>query len=251
VIRALQSTLLLIEHPSSSRTHLLNRAKLRLRNAYLRLLNTWWFPIAMVALFVLYSISSLFETLASISWDRALIPWVGLGGFAVLALYSLRRRTPRLQSFASAGIISLAVLIAWAFLFSVRNSPDSLSDWWQPLSSYIEAGTGLPHTLLNLIGILQVFAPTLSGVLVLFGVIFIWHSRRAAYQMFHLAVLVSILLTQVFVFYEDQLLGVVGLIPNLLILVILRFLIRNTAEPRREGPLLAVNRNLDPEQLSR
>jgi hypothetical protein len=73
--------------------------------------------------------------------------------------------------------------------------------------------------------LLQVLAPTMSKIMVLFGIIFIWHSRLAAYQMFQYAVLVSILLTQVFAFYEDQLLGVLGLIPNLVILAILRFLI--------------------------
>jgi len=65
----------------------------------------------------------------------------------------------------------------------------------------------------------------LSGVFVLLGVLYIYRSRLIALKMFERSILVSIFLTQVFMFYNEQFLALLGLSFNLLILMALRFMI--------------------------
>jgi hypothetical protein len=60
-------------------------------------------------------------------------------------------------------------------------------------------------------------------------------SRLAAFRLFERATLVSIFLTQVFMFYREQLSGLVGLAFNLLVLITLRFMIH-----REEARLAAL-----------
>jgi len=70
----------------------------------------------------------------------------------------------------------------------------------------------------------------LSALLVVWGVITIRRSRLKAYKIFERAILVSIFLTQVFVFYEEQFGALVGLTANLLIILALRFMIEREKE---------------------
>jgi hypothetical protein len=78
---------------------------------------------------------------------------------------------------------------------------------------------------LNFAGWAEILSSLLSGVLILFGIARIRRSRLAAYRLFERATLVSIYLTQVFMFYREQLSGLIGLAFNLLILIALRFMI--------------------------
>ncbi len=64
-----------------------------------------------------------------------------------------------------------------------------------------------------------------SGVLVLIGVVQLSTSRLKAYYMFKRSILVSIFLTQFFIFFEDQLSALVGLVFSLLILGIVQYMI--------------------------
>lgn len=71
----------------------------------------------------------------------------------------------------------------------------------------------------------EICSTALAGAFVLWG---IWRMRRswlAAFRAFERSVLVSILLTQVFVFYHEEFYALAGLIFNLLVLVTLRFII--------------------------
>ncbi|MDA2921567.1 hypothetical protein MYX76_19085, partial [Desulfobacterota bacterium AH_259_B03_O07] len=65
----------------------------------------------------------------------------------------------------------------------------------------------------------------LSGVFVFIGIYYIKRSRLLAYKMFERSILVSIFLTQVFMFYKEQFAALTGLAANILILVALRFMI--------------------------
>lgn len=62
---------------------------------------------------------------------------------------------------------------------------------------------------------------SLSGVLVLVGVFRIFKSRIGAYKLFKFAVLISIFLTQFFIFYDIQFEALYGFIFNILLLIIL------------------------------
>lgn len=72
----------------------------------------------------------------------------------------------------------------------------------------------------------QIFSSLLSGVFVLLGVYYLAKSRVTSYQMFERSVLVSILLTYVFIFYKEQFAALAGLSVNILILIALKIMIQ-------------------------
>jgi hypothetical protein len=205
----------------------LEQVKRLLGRLYQRLTRTWWFPNFVVAFFIFQSVASLYETLTSLTWSEALAVSLVATVLAVLLLSVFRRSSSFFQTIASVGIILAAMAVALLLLTYQREPPKPLSQWLHPAAaSAVEPGTGFQDRLIDLIEVLRVTSPVISNVLVAFGILFIWHSRLTAYRLFYYAILVSILLTQFFVFHEDQLLGVAGLLPNLLILAILRYLIR-------------------------
>ncbi|MGH7850904.1 MAG: hypothetical protein ACREOP_11440, partial [Thermodesulfobacteriota bacterium] len=65
-------------------------------------------------------------------------------------------------------------------------------------------------------------------------------SRLLSYRMFEWSVLVSILLTYVFIFYKEQFAALAGLLFNVLILIGLRIMIR-----REEADVLAREAHID------
>lgn len=75
----------------------------------------------------------------------------------------------------------------------------------------------------------QLLSSVLSGVFVLIGVLRIRRSRTAAFVMFEQSLLVSIFLTEVFSFYEQQFLALIGLALNILLLTITRYALRQEA----------------------
>lgn len=72
----------------------------------------------------------------------------------------------------------------------------------------------------------RIFSSLLSGVFVVLGVYYLRRSRLLSLRMFEWSVLVSILLTYVFIFYKEQFAALAGLSFNLLILAGLRIMIR-------------------------
>ena len=82
----------------------------------------------------------------------------------------------------------------------------------------------------------QLLSSLLSGVFVALGVFWIRRSRLRAFRMFQRSILVSIFLTQVFLFYRDEFSALVGLAFHLLVFLALRFMItREKTRPGRAG----------------
>lgn len=77
---------------------------------------------------------------------------------------------------------------------------------------------------LNAIEIAQIGSSLVSGVFVVTGIAILPRSRLTAYGRFRRSVLVTILVTQVFVFYEKQFAALVGLALNVLLLGALDFM---------------------------
>ena len=73
----------------------------------------------------------------------------------------------------------------------------------------------------------QLIFSLVSGLFVLIGIYFLRYkkSRKISYQMFKLAILISIFLIQFFRFLEEQLSAITGLFLNLIILSVLQYLI--------------------------
>lgn len=83
---------------------------------------------------------------------------------------------------------------------------------------------------LSFIGKAQIFSSLLSGAFVLLGVLNLRKSRLNAYRMFERSILVSILLTYVFIFYKEQFAALAGLFVNILILIAIKIMIREEKE---------------------
>ena len=84
----------------------------------------------------------------------------------------------------------------------------------------------------------QLASSLVSALFILGGIACIRKSRFIAFQMFERSILISIFVTRVFVFYEEQFGAIVGLIFDLLILLALRFMIEY------EERMLIENENL-------
>ncbi len=78
----------------------------------------------------------------------------------------------------------------------------------------------------------QLGSSLLSAVLVALGIVWIRRSRIAAFRWFQRSILVSIFITQLFTFYEDQWGALTALVFNLLVLLALNFAIEHETARR-------------------
>ncbi|HUP00716.1 MAG TPA: hypothetical protein VM737_04245 [Gemmatimonadota bacterium] len=136
------------------------------------------------------------------------------------------RRIARLPRFDQAVILvfvgQLAIKLAYGaiLVFLVGLGWDRILDW------RIVGRVAERIQDLTTAQIAQLAASALSGVFVLLGVVRILARRRlAAYRMFESAILVSILLVQVFSFYNEQFAALIELAFNLTMLIVLRSMI--------------------------
>lgn len=83
----------------------------------------------------------------------------------------------------------------------------------------------------------KILSALLSVVFIIIGVIAFHRSRLAAFSYFKIAVIVSILLTQFFVFYQAQLSALFNLIINILILLIIDFAIFQEQDKNQNGKI--------------
>lgn len=72
---------------------------------------------------------------------------------------------------------------------------------------------------------LQMGSTFLAGIFATAGIFWVFRDRLKALRMFQRSLLVSLFLTQVFIFYRVQWYGLIGLAVNLLVLAALRFMI--------------------------
>lgn len=118
-------------------------------------------------------------------------------------------------------VINIATLIIWP-------------DW------HISLDPALPRVDRIVAGITfaewaQLASAALSGVFVALGIFYLRSRRLLAFQMFRHSILVSIFITQVFVFYRDEWSALTMLVFNLLVLAALHFIIDHESESSRSG----------------
>ncbi len=78
----------------------------------------------------------------------------------------------------------------------------------------------------------ELISSIFSAVFIFLGVMLLRRSTLLAYAMFERSVLISIFITQVFMFYQDQFAALVGLFLNLILLAILRYMIERESKSR-------------------
>ncbi|MGH7542819.1 MAG: hypothetical protein ACREK7_02675 [Gemmatimonadota bacterium] len=140
---------------------------------------------------------------------------------------ALYRKTIRLPWFdravilVFAGQLALKLLVGAVLVYSLGSSLEAMRDW--QLVGWLVERTGE----LSGLEIAQLVASGVSGVFVLLGVERVVRGARlAAFKMFERAILVSILLVQVFSFYAEQFAALVELAGNLVLLFLVRSMIR-------------------------
>ncbi|MDO8568772.1 MAG: hypothetical protein Q7R57_08680 [Dehalococcoidales bacterium] len=188
--------------PAGSSRTLLTRLKELLNRFYEHVTASRWFAGATVAFFAIVAISSLSSLVAIVYWSWALGLWTGGGVLILGALFwSRQTRVRYLNIGVTVAIVTISILLTWAILGRLKQTPLSLLDW------------------------AQLVFPTLSGAIIVMGLLLMPVSRLRAYQMFRRAILTSIFLTQVLSFYAQQFLALAGLIVNIMILLALRYMI--------------------------
>jgi hypothetical protein len=184
------------------RPHPMNRIKNKLDGLYQKLVSRWWFAGVVIAFFAFTAITGFSSIARLINWPWNLISGIAAAAIILLALLQFwESRIPNLQIPLSGGIILVSVLILWLIVINRGNGILQLAEWAQIASS------------------------SLSAVLIVAGIVFTARSRLIAYQMYQRATLVSILLTQVFAFYQYQFYALISVFLDILILSALRYMI--------------------------
>jgi hypothetical protein len=191
-----------LEIVNDRRPHALNRLKGWIDGLYQKGVTRWWFGGMVITFFGVTAISGIVAVVGVVEWPWNLILGIAAGIIILLALLQFwQSRIPNLQIPLSVGIIAASLLMAWSILINRGNIALPFAEWAQLITS------------------------SMSAVLIIAGSIFMSRSRLAAYLMYHRAILVSILLTQIFAFYQYQLNALWGLFINILILFGLRYMI--------------------------
>jgi len=115
-------------------------------------------------------------------------------------------------------VITIGYIFVLVFLIGLR--------WDAMLSSKLAEHLYQRGINLSFIDIAEFFSSLLSGVFTCIGIIYLRKSRLKAYEMFKWSTLISIFLTQVFLFYKEQFTALIGLAINILILIAIRFMIK-------------------------
>jgi hypothetical protein len=182
--------------------HLLDRVENRLYYLYQGIVNRWWFGGVVIAFFA-------FTTVTGFSYVTVLIAWLWTTIIGVIALFIVlvallqfwRSRIPNLQVPLSVGVVVITILMMWAILVNPGNVSLQFVEW-------------------------ALFAcSSVSSVFTIIGIILMARSRLKAYRMFQFGTVISVLLTQVFAFYQYQFYALIGLFLSILLLLALRFMI--------------------------
>ncbi len=192
--------------------HVITRIERFVDNGYQSLTAKWWFTGAVIAFFIFFSGVTLYSIIAVIDWSWVLLIWIITG---IIILFTLMRewrsRAVYLQIIVALSVIGVAIFIAWVVMDNLKTTPASFIDFAQFLSS------------------------STAAIFVVIGILRIYRSRLGAYQMFRRATLVSIFLTRVFSFYQYQFSALAGLAWDILVLLALRYMIRQELIRRGQG----------------
>jgi hypothetical protein len=182
--------------------HALDRLKNWLDDLYQKVISRWWFSGLIIAFFAFTAVVGITGVVGILEWPWNLILGIALGCIILLAFLQFwKSRIPNLQVPLLVSIILASMFMVWAALINRGNVNLPFVEWAQLVTSSI------------------------SAILIIVGSIFMARSSLAAYMMYHRAILVSILLTQLFAFYQDQLYALFSLLINILILFGLRYMI--------------------------
>jgi hypothetical protein len=207
VKQGVESILRAVSVGRSTRLRIVEEGHRALDRVYATVASKAWFSGIVVAFFAFTAVTSLYALIGVVDWTLG----VGLGvgvGVAILAVLasSFRSRVRNLNIALSVGIVLAALAIGWGVLGNLQKTPLSVAEY------------------------AQFVFPGATGIIIVAGMLTLPRSRLHAYLLFRLATLVSIFFTQVFAFYQQQFLALIGLLLDILILGALRYLIAHEHE---------------------
>jgi len=179
-----------------------SKTKIFFHSLYLRLANYRWFKRALGGLFSLYAAITIIQIEDIVNQAIAGIFYVGIAVLLVVSISPIR-------ALLSSKNRSYAIATVLIFLVSL------------PIISIVGV-EGRTHIYFYEGG--EVFFTIVSIIFLIAGVLKMSSSLFQAYGMFERSVLISILFTQFFIFYKDQLSAIFGLFFNLAYLFVLRYL---------------------------
>lgn len=194
--------------PSS---HPFMRLKLFLRSIYNYLIAQKWFAPSVIAFFILQTVAVFVNNILVFDQIRDLSLYALISVVIIFTLFNNFKFTFSLKKiFIYIFILFSFVLIAWRVVFNLDLPQLSVMQWGRLVSSI------------------------LSSILVLTGILNFYTDRLLAYRLFKRSVLVSIFLTQFFLFYKDQFSALLGLFFNILILITLDYIINQEKSSSRK-----------------
>jgi len=192
--------------------HILTRWKQRVDTFYQRLLGKWWFASMIMAFFGFTAITGFSAAVIVIIYPWNMVIGTAAGAIILLSLLQFwRSRIPNLQMPLSVIVIAIFILTTWVIWINPGEVILPFADWALFICSSI------------------------SAALIIAGIVFMARSRLNAYQMFQRAILVSILLTTVFAFYQYQFYALIGVFLNITILAALRYMINKEKIKVQQG----------------
>ncbi|MFB3763645.1 MAG: hypothetical protein ACE14P_00185 [Methanotrichaceae archaeon] len=105
-------------------------------------------------------------------------------------------------------------------------------------SSYMAEVVPDSFQVLSFSNLAMLTSATFAALLVFLGMSRIRKNKIAAYRLFRSAILIQIFLVQVFLFYKEQLIALSGLAVNILVLIVLRYLIREEVSTKLGAKLI-------------
>ncbi len=124
--------------------------------------------------------------------SKSIFKWIVILFFISQAIYTLSHA-------------AISTEIITDYIFQKQNSQQ------QTVGSFDELG--------------NILSSALSGLIIVVGIFVMFKSRLKSYQLFRIAILINIFLTQFFDFYNNQFEALYGFLFNLLILITLKFMI--------------------------
>ena len=178
----------------------------RIRNAlaifYSGLASRGWFRWLVTGIFLADAVAGLAFIMLDMEWSWPTAAAILGGCLAMWALFQFTNpSTPRRRILRCVFSVALAAVIGIAMLFNLRSSLGAFDDW-------VELVTTMATTVLTIIGALVIH-----------------RSRLKAYLWFRGATLISILVTDVFAFYQYQFLALGDLALDMLLFLALRYMI--------------------------
>ena len=149
-------------------------------------------------------------------------------GFFIRSRSALRefyRRAARLPGFPAVIIAFFVAQLAVSLVYAVVLVFFFGLGWVRIARLGLLAHVAGKMTDLTFVEGVQLASSLMAGVFTMLGVIRIRRSRLRAFEMFERSLLVSILVTQIFSFYQEQFSALLGLLAQALILVGVRFVI--------------------------